>query len=183
MDTRNKTNAEFRSEVSKILARHESSFNQANAALQTVLTELQALRTLHNSNTVNSEINPFAPTDSSHHPNQPSPSHHSPNTDRPHHHIKLSFPTFNGKDPTGWVYKAEPYFEFQNITPNQQVQLASFHLEGIALQWHRWLMKFHGPLTWVEFTKAVHLRPGPTDYEDPSEALTRLKQISTVAAY
>ncbi|KAL6314955.1 hypothetical protein AAG906_029176 [Vitis piasezkii] len=46
----------------------------------------------------------------------------------------------------------------QNITPGQQVQLASFHLEGIALQWHRWLTKFRGPLTWDEFTKAVQLR-------------------------
>lgn len=75
------------------------------------------------------------------------------------------------------------YFDFKNITPAQQVQLASFHLEGIALQWHRWLTKFRGPLTWDEFTKAVQLRFGPTDYEDPSEALTRLKQTTSVAAY
>ncbi|GFY86884.1 alpha/beta-Hydrolases superfamily protein [Actinidia rufa] len=64
-----------------------------------------------------------------------------------------------------------------------RVQLASFHLEGIALQWLRWLTKFKGPLTWDELTKAVLLRFGPTEYKDPSEALTRLKQTSTVAAY
>jgi len=67
--------------------------------------------------------------------------------------------------------------------PNQQVQLASFHLEGIALQWHRWLTKFRGLLTWEELIKAIQQRFGPTDYEDPSEALTRLKQNTTVAAY
>jgi hypothetical protein len=67
--------------------------------------------------------------------------------------------------------------------PNQQVQLASFHPEGIALQWHRWLTKFHGPLTWDEYTKAIQQRFGPTDYEDPSEALTRLKQNMMVATY
>jgi len=67
--------------------------------------------------------------------------------------------------------------------PNQQVQLASFHLEGIALQWHRWLTKFHGPLTLEELTKAIQQRFGPTDYEDLSEALTHLKQNTTVAAY
>ena len=44
-------------------------------------------------------------------------------------------------------------------------------------------MKFKGPLTWVEFTQAILLRFGPTDYEDPSEALTRLKQVSSVVAY
>jgi len=95
----------------------------------------------------------------------------------------LSFPKFNGDDPTGWIYKAEQCFEFQNIVLDQQVQLASFHLEGIALQWNRWLAKFHGPLTWDEFTNAIQLRFGPTDYEDPSEALTRLKQTTTIAAY
>lgn len=65
----------------------------------------------------------------------------------------------------------------------QQVQLASFHLEGIALQWYRWLTKLKGPQTWTEFTKAILLRFGPTDYEDPSKALTHLKQTSTVAEY
>jgi hypothetical protein len=66
---------------------------------------------------------------------------------------------------------------------DQQVQLASFYLEGIALQWHQWLAKFRGPLTWDEFTNAIQLRFGPTNYEDPSEALTRLKQTTTIAVY
>ena len=39
MDTRSKTNAEFRSEVNEILASHESSFDQVNATLQTLLTD------------------------------------------------------------------------------------------------------------------------------------------------
>ena len=183
MDTRGKTNAEFRNEVSEILARHGSSFDQVNATLQTVLTELQALRVSRSSNTVNAETNSFAPAESSQNRNQPSPSLHGPTTDRTHHHINLSFPKFNGEDPSGWIYRAEQYFDFKDIAPDQQVQLASFHLEGIALQWQRWLMKFRGPLSWEEFTKAVLLRFGPTDYEDPSEALSRLKQTTTVAAY
>ena len=36
---------------------------------------------------------------------------------------------------------------------------------------------------WTEFTKAILLRFGPTDYEDPSEALTRLKQTFSVTEY
>ncbi|KAJ0077271.1 hypothetical protein Patl1_35304 [Pistacia atlantica] len=81
------------------------------------------------------------------------------------------------------IYNVEQYFDFKNVGPDQQVQLASFHLEGIALQWYRWLTKFCGPFTRDEFTTAVQLRFGPTDYEDPLEALTRLKQTTTVAAY
>ena len=63
------------------------------------------------------------------------------------------------------------------------MQLASFHLEEDALQWHRWLSKFWGHLTWAEFSQAVLHHFGPTDYEDPSEALTRLRQIATVSTY
>ncbi|KAL5781782.1 hypothetical protein ACOSP7_006811 [Xanthoceras sorbifolium] len=78
---------------------------------------------------------------------------------------------------------AEQYFDFKEVVAEQQVQLALFHLEGIALQWHRWFAKLKGPVTWIEFTKALLLRFGQTDYEDPSEALTRLKQTTTVSAY
>lgn len=62
------------------------------------------------------------------------------------------------------------------------MQIASFPMEGIALQWHRWLSRFHGPLNWNEFTKVVLHHFGPTDYEDPSKALTWLKQTFIVEA-
>ncbi|KAK0603548.1 hypothetical protein LWI29_006160 [Acer saccharum] len=190
MDMRGKSNAEFRDEVNEILASHESRFDQ-------ILTELQALRLQQTRPTTKKDINPFTSGEASHSRNntQSNTLQTNPANNSTDHHLKLSFPKFNGDDPTGWIYKAEQYFDFKNIVPVQQVQLASFHLEGIALQWHRWLMKFRGPLTWDEFTKAVLHRFGPTDYEDPlevnqctksvhlSEALTRLKQTSTVAAY
>ncbi|GKA54323.1 transposon ty3-G gag-pol polyprotein [Tanacetum coccineum] len=69
------------------------------------------------------------------------------------------------------------------VASEDQVQLASFHLDDIALQWHRWRTKTRGPLTWQEFTKALLTRFGPTDYDDASEALHRLKQVTTVATY
>ncbi|GJY20361.1 transposon ty3-G gag-pol polyprotein [Tanacetum coccineum] len=63
------------------------------------------------------------------------------------------------------------------------VQLASFHLDGITLQWHRWITKFCGPMTWAEFSKELLGRFRPTDYEDPAEALSRLQQTTTVASH
>ena len=181
MDTRGKTNVEFRNEVNETLVRHEASFDQLNAALQTILTELQAIRTTQRTQVVPPDINPFAQESSSHRTTAP-PSVAS--FDHPHpSQLKLNFPKFSGEDPIGWLYRAEQYFEFQNIRAAQRVQLAAFHLEGIVLQWFRWLTKFRGPLTWDELTQAISLRFGPTEYEDPSEALTRLKQTSTVVVY
>ena len=130
MDTRSKSNAEFRNEVHEILGRHESSFDQVNTTLQVVLTELQALRNTRHQNTNSHEINPFSNEEAT---SQQKP-HRHPINNQQHHNLKLSFSKFHGEDPTGWIYKAEPYFEFQDIMPNQQVLLASFHLEGIALQ-------------------------------------------------
>ncbi|XP_076908515.1 uncharacterized protein LOC143565426 [Bidens hawaiensis] len=69
------------------------------------------------------------------------------------------------------------------VVPEDQVQLASFHLDGIAIQWHQWLTKHRGPLTWVEFLQVVLARFGPTEFEDPSKSLSRLKPTTTVAVY
>ncbi|KAJ0051453.1 hypothetical protein Pint_03498 [Pistacia integerrima] len=140
MDTRRKTNAEFHNEVSETLAWHESSFDQVNAALQAVLTELQALRTSRTSNTSSFETNSLAREESSH----PHTSCLNPINDHHRQHLKLSFPKFNGDDPTCWIYKVEQYFDFKNMGPDQQVQMASFHLEGIRLQWHNFVNRSHG---------------------------------------
>ncbi|XP_060673303.1 uncharacterized protein LOC132803788 [Ziziphus jujuba] len=137
-----------------------------------VLSELQSLQVSTKSFQPSQDINPFSLEESSNTANKPN-----------HHQLKLFFPKFDGEDPQGWVCKAEQYFEFQGVPANQQVTLASFHLEGLALQWHRWFMKFRGPVSWKEFTKAILLRFGPTEFEDPSESLTRLQQTTTVEAY
>ncbi|KAL5857738.1 hypothetical protein ACOSQ3_005196 [Xanthoceras sorbifolium] len=168
MTTRNQTNVEFRNEVHEILGRHESSIDEVHSTLQTILTELQSLRTSQGTPANNSEVNPIAQTESSHHINQPTVSYTQPSPHQKNHHLKLNFPKFDGEDPTGWVYKFEQYLDFKAVPPEQQVQLASFHLEGIALQWHR---------------KHYYSLLGPTDYKDSSEALTRLKQTTTVTAY
>ncbi|GJY42112.1 transposon ty3-G gag-pol polyprotein [Tanacetum coccineum] len=98
-------------------------------------------------------------------------------------YLKLQFPRFSGGDPTGWLYQASQFFEFQSVAPEEHVDVASMHLDGIALQWHRWFTKLKGPITWAEFSQALLARFGPTDYENPAEALSRLKHTTTVAQY
>ena len=45
------------------------------------------------------------------------------------------------------------------------------------------MTKFNGPLSWEDLTRALLHRFGPTEFDDPSEALTRLKQTTTVEVY
>ncbi|KAL5822720.1 hypothetical protein ACOSQ4_020620 [Xanthoceras sorbifolium] len=146
METWRKSNTEFRNEVTEILSRHDTSFdnltnnyNQLNSTLQTVIIELQAIRINSCTNLPPLDVHLFTPGKTSN--NTTSPPHQN------------SSNVMN--DLTGWIYKAEQYFEFKSISYHQQVQLVSFHLEGIALQWHRWFTKFKGPLTWDEFTQAL----------------------------
>jgi hypothetical protein len=55
----------------------------------------------------------------------------------------LDFPRFNGEDPTGWIYIAEQFFHYQGTTAIEKVLLASFHLQGEALQWYQWYARNH----------------------------------------
>jgi hypothetical protein len=71
MDTRGKSNVEFRSEVNEALARHEFNFDQVHGTLQTILTELQALRVSRSPRMNLPELNPFAPAESSGHNSEP----------------------------------------------------------------------------------------------------------------
>ncbi|KAK3182802.1 hypothetical protein Dsin_030088 [Dipteronia sinensis] len=135
-----------------------------HSTLQTVLTELHALRVYQTQTQTyapnSSDMNPFAfsaPSSSGHHTSTVSSSH-----------IKIYFLNFSTNNPTGWNYQVEQYFEFQNIAPTHQVQLASLHLEGIALQWHKWLTRFNGPFFWDEFTHSDYYTTDEVKYEPAS---------------
>ncbi|KAK1587964.1 hypothetical protein Q3G72_018732 [Acer saccharum] len=117
-----------------------------------MMADLQALRVNQTTNTSDKEFNPFVqPEMSQNSPNSQPITPANPTTFDPNQtQLKLSFPTFDDDDPTGWIFKAEQYFTFKNITPPHQAILHRF---------------------------------GPTDYDDPFEALSCLKQTSTVASY
>lgn len=66
---------------------------------------------------------------------------------------------------------------------NQRISIASFHLEGRALQWYRWMNKTGAIDGWKDFTHALHERSGPSGFEDPIGLLAKLRQNSSVQEY
>ncbi|KAJ8762999.1 hypothetical protein K2173_023204 [Erythroxylum novogranatense] len=186
METRQKTNAEFRVEVTELIANKQeaaldkinANYNQLSSLIQTLVSDFHSFTMGPNSNSTSTPIRP-TPDENLLSIGETSRG----STDIPKSSLNLSFPKFNGEDPPGWIFRAEQYFAYQGINVEQRMPLASFHLEGLALQWFRWFTKFRGPLSWTEFTRALLQRFGPTEYEDPAEALSRLKQITTVEAY
>lgn len=73
---------------------------------------------------------------------------------------RLDFPIFS-------AYYNSPY--------QQRLPLASFHTEGKTLIWFQDLEEFDMLTDWDMFAKALLLRFGASSYNDPKEALTRLR--------
>lgn len=48
---------------------------------------------------------------------------------------RLDFPRFDGTDATGWICRAEQFFLHQQTQTLERLLMASFHVEGKALQW------------------------------------------------
>lgn len=125
MDTRSKTNVEFRNKVNKALSHNDTNFEElkynfgrVSYALQWVMVELQAMQIAQSNRTLDKEVNPFTAGETSH--SKPFASTTSI-LDRNHTHIELNFLIFTSEveDPTSWIFKAEQYFEFKNIDSSQ----------------------------------------------------------------
>lgn len=54
---------------------------------------------------------------------------------------KLEFPRFISEDPSKWLNRVNQFFEYQETTTDQKVQLAAFYLKGEANQWWQWFQK------------------------------------------
>ena len=61
--------------------------------------------------------------------------------------------------------------------------MALYHLDGEALIWFQNVEQAGGFTSWDVFVKALQTRFGVTAYNDPMEALTLLKQTSSMVAH
>ncbi|GJU54013.1 uncharacterized protein Tco_1227727 [Tanacetum coccineum] len=98
--------------------------------------------------------------------------------------LKLDFSRFNRKeDPTSWVCRAEQFFRFHSTPAEEQVSIASFHLEDDAQLWFQVLKQETPDATWEEFKAGIYATYGPHQFLDYFGELTKLKQQGTVQSY
>ncbi|XP_035548740.1 uncharacterized protein LOC118349222 [Juglans regia] len=97
--------------------------------------------------------------------------------------VRISFPSFQGEDPLGWLYKVNQFFLFYNTPPHHKVRLASFHMEGKAMVWFQEIESTGTFIDWEGFVRVFLARFGPNSYDDPMETLTRLRQTGSVEEY
>lgn len=61
--------------------------------------------------------------------------------------------------------------------------MASYRMEGETLIWYQDAYKSRQFNSLETFTQDIQVRFGPTSYDDPMEALTRLKQTTFIVVY
>ncbi|KAH0675447.1 hypothetical protein KY290_026920 [Solanum tuberosum] len=72
---------------------------------------------------------------------------------------------FRGENLEAWIVQAEHYFDFYNIEEDQKLTVASFYLDGEALDWYRWLFRNNQLIDWPHFAAKVRIRFKPKELE------------------
>lgn len=96
--------------------------------------------------------------------------------------MKVEVPRFNGEEVEDWIFKIKD-FKIYGVSVDQRIKIASFHMEGAAYSWYKWVTKNELVQNWNEFLTALQLRFGTSLYDDPKAALKELKQTATVSEY
>nr|GEU92270.1 Ty3/gypsy retrotransposon protein [Tanacetum cinerariifolium] len=64
-----------------------------------------------------------------------------------------------------------------------RLKVVGFNLEGVVADWFWWMAKNELITDWVRFVKSVRNRFGPSKYDDPQRALSKLLQTRSVKDY
>ncbi|KAJ0096005.1 hypothetical protein Patl1_15454 [Pistacia atlantica] len=119
-----------------------------------------------------------------HHEHQFQNSSHGQQDTQPHmRSIRVEVPRFDGANASGWLMKIQNFFDFHHTPVHQRLSIASFHLEGEALEHYQWLHKNHLLRDWQDFMTSIEHRFGDSKYEDAFGKLTKLTQTGTVGEY
>lgn len=83
----------------------------------------------------------------------------------------------------GGFIEQNNFFAYHQTPANWRISMSSFHLEGNALQWFRWIDKTGTINGWKDFIQALNTRFRTSGFDDITGLLAKLRQSSTVQAY
>ncbi|GJY88516.1 retrotransposon-related protein [Tanacetum coccineum] len=95
----------------------------------------------------------------------------------------MDVPKFSGVYPESWIFAITEYFSLLNTPADQWLKIVGFNLEGAAAEWFQWMTMNGLITTWARFEESVRNCFGPSEYEDPNGALSKLLQLGTVKDY
>ena len=68
----------------------------------------------------------------------------------------MEFPRFNGGDPSAWIFRDEQFFRYYEISREEKVLNASYHLDDEALIWFQDCERSLD--SWETFVRAIQVR-------------------------
>jgi hypothetical protein len=89
---------------------------------------------------------------------------------------KVELPSFDGKDPVGWISRAKVYFRVQDTPPEIKVSLAQLCMEGSTIHFFNSILDEELPLTWDSLKDALLERYGGIGEGDVYEQLTAVEE-------
>nr|XP_009762266.1 PREDICTED: uncharacterized protein LOC104214313 [Nicotiana sylvestris] len=100
-----------------------------------------------------------------------------------HKPVPVKFGHFHGDVPKAWIFQADRYFDFYGIIKEEKLNIASFYLDGKALEWYRRLYRNKQLSDWTIFTEKLRSRFRKWHVQSPVGRLSKLRQTSTVAEF
>ncbi|KAK4425319.1 hypothetical protein Salat_1725900 [Sesamum alatum] len=93
---------------------------------------------------------------------------------------RVEFPRFSGEDFSGWIYKCNQFFQVYRNTPDElKVRLASIHMEGDALRWHKkYMRRQNSAPVWDDYVREIGTRfgDGISPVQDESRPLVEMRK-------
>ena len=96
---------------------------------------------------------------------------------------KLSFPRFDGSNPTIWKDKCVDYFTLCNIPETFWTTAAALHMDDNAAKWVQVYKQEHGLDSWSVFIEAIEQKFGAVDYRDALSTMFDLHQTAIADEY
>ena len=100
-----------------------------------------------------------------------------------HKPASLELGLLGGENPEAWLFQAEHYFDFYGIAAAHRLTLASFYLDGEALDWYRWLFHNKQLVRLDHFIEKVKISFQPKRLESAEGRLAKLRQTTMVSEF
>ncbi|CAH1440802.1 unnamed protein product [Lactuca virosa] len=96
---------------------------------------------------------------------------------------KLDLPSFDGKDPEDWIFRAEHHFDLNRLTNEERIEAAVVAFEGDAIRWFQWESKRSPMIQWEDMKLKLLKHFGITGSGSLFEQFLEVKQEGNVADY
>lgn len=84
--------------------------------------------------------------------------------------VRLDCPRFDGSAAMDWLFAANRFFEYHQISDADRLRIVSFYLEGPTLCWFQWVERNGLFLSWSDFVRQLEHRFAPSSFRSPRVA-------------